>query len=334
MMQLAEEKILNLLWLLIPLIGFLIWSVINYNRVLGKFVEEKLIKDVTLGNPVRLRKTKLVFIVFVFVFSIFALMRPQWGFEWQEVKREGVDILVAIDTSKSMLTEDVRPNRLERTKLAVKDLLKTLKGDRIGLIAFAGEAYMVCPLTVDYSGFLLSLNDLDINTIQRGGTNVSKAIEEALKGYKDVPNEYKAVIIITDGDNLEGEPLKLAQKAKDVGVKIYTIGIGTKDGELIQTRDAQGQKGFLKDSEGNYVLSRLNESLLQRIALSTGGIYVKASGGRFGLDLIYERDISKLEKREIEATKERKYHERFQWPLSVAFLLLVMETCITSRKQF
>ena len=138
----------------------------------------------------------------VFVFSIVALARPQWGFEWHEIKREGLDILIVIDTSKSMLTQDVKPNGLERTKLAVKDLLRRLEGDRIGLIAFAGDAFLVCPFTVDYSGFLLSLNDLDVATVQRGGTNIGRAIDVALKGYGEIKNKYKAMVIITDGDNL------------------------------------------------------------------------------------------------------------------------------------
>ncbi len=140
-------------------------------------------------------------LVGVVLFSVVALARPRWGFDWQEVRREGLDILVAVDTSKSMLTEDVKPNRLERAKLAVKDLLKKLQGDRVGLIAFAGDAFLSCPLTSDYSGFLLSLDDLNTATIPRGGTNLGQAIQEVLKGYAQVPARYKVVVILTDGES-------------------------------------------------------------------------------------------------------------------------------------
>jgi len=267
-----------------------------------------------------------------FIFSVLALIRPQWGFQWQEVKRQGIDILVVIDTSKSMLTQDVKPNRLERTKFAVQDLLKKLKGDRIGLIAFSGEAFSVCPLTVDYSGFQVSLNDLNIDSIPRGGTNLARAIQEAMKDYDETSSEHKAIVIITDGDNLEGDPIAAAKKAKDKGIKIYCVGIGSEEGELIQLTGS-GRNTFLKDSQGNYVKSRLNESLLKQIALITGGIYIKASGSQFGLDLIYERELSKIEKREIEAKMEKKYFERFQFPLALALLLLVVDTCLTTRKK-
>jgi Ca-activated chloride channel family protein len=268
----------------------------------------------------------------VFAFSVLALARPQWGFQWQEVRRQGLDILVAIDTSKSMLTQDVKPNRLERTNLAVHDLIKKLKGDRIGLIAFAGDAFKVCPLTVDYGGFLLSLNDLSAGIVPRGGTNVSQAIAEALRSYENVPNKYKVVILITDGDNLEGDPLAQARRAKETGVRIYCIGIGTKEGELIQIVNEAGEAEFLKDRDGHFVKSRLNEKLLQEIALLTGGVYVRASGADFGLDVIYEQELSKLERRDIEDQKEKRYYDRFQIPLAMAFLLLFIETCLTAQK--
>jgi len=262
---------------------------------------------------------------------VLALARPQWGFEWQEVKRQGMDIFIVVDTSKSMLTQDVRPNRLERTKLAIQDFVSHLKGDRVGLIAFAGDAFYLCPLTVDYNGFLLSLNDLSVDSVPRGGTNIERAIEEAISGYEQTPSEFKAVIVLTDGDNLEGDPLAVARRAKSMGIKIYTIGIGTKEGELIQIQSGAGQIEFLKDNNGNFVKSRLNETLLQQIALSTGGIYVKATGLQFGLDLIYEKELAGKQKREIENRMEKKYHERFQYPLAVALLLLFAETCLSNR---
>ncbi|MCA9407690.1 MAG: VWA domain-containing protein [Candidatus Omnitrophica bacterium] len=334
-MRFAQGEMFHWFWVVIALVFFLLWANKRQDKIRDKFIASNLFKDVALNFHGHLRRYQNILILMVFIFSIIALARPQWGFQWREVKRQGLDIIVVIDTSKSMLTQDVRPNRLERTKLAVQDLLKKLKGDRIGLMAFAGNAFLVCPLTVDYGGYLLSLNDLDVATVPRGGTNIEEAIEEAMKGYQDVASKYKAVIIVTDGDNLEGDPLKAARLAKEKGVKVYTIGIGTKEGELIQIESQNGQRDFLKDDQGNFVKSRLNESLLQEIALAADGIYVKSSGAEFGLDYIYEHELSSLEKREIESSKEKRFYERFQIPLTIAFIFLLIETCLLSiyRKQ-
>ncbi|HLF18124.1 MAG TPA: VWA domain-containing protein [Candidatus Omnitrophota bacterium] len=332
-MQFAQPAVLNLLWLMVPLFIFLWWALRRYRSVLTKFSQEHLLPEVAGQSDFRKYRLKTILIFFVFLFSILALARPQWGFEWQELKREGMDIFIVVDTSKSMLTQDVKPNRLERTKLAIADFVTRLKGDRIGLIAFAGDAFYLCPLTVDYNGFLLSFNDLDTNTVPRGGTNIEQAIEEAMKGYDDTPSEFKAIIVMTDGDNLEGDPLKKAREAKAAGIKIYTVGIGTPEGELIQVHNEKGEIEFLKDSEGNFVKSRLNERLLQQIALTTDGIYVKASGIQFGLDVIYEQELSKGAKREIESKMEKKYYERFQFPLTLVVIMLLIETLLTTRRK-
>jgi Ca-activated chloride channel homolog len=276
---------------------------------------------------------KEVLLGVVFFLSVVALARPQWGFDWQEVKRQGIDVLVAIDTSKSMLTEDVKPNRLERAKLAVKDLLKKMKGDRIGLIAFSGDAFLMCPLTADYGGFLLSLEDLSAESIPRGGTDIGRAIEEGLKGYKDIPAQYKAIIILTDGENWEGDPLVLAKAAADKKVRVYTVGIGTREGELIRLLNDNGEAGFVKDASGNFVKSRLNEGMLKEIAALTGGAYVRSSGAELGLDYIYENYLSRMEKRDIESKLEQRFHERFQTPLFLALLLLVIEAGLVARRE-
>ena len=332
-MKFAQDQWFYFLFL-IPLLA---WGLVYFYRrrrtIMLKFAQMDLIKEIASRYDGRKRILKSWLILFVFVLSIFALSRPQWGFEWQEVKREGLDILILVDTSKSMLTQDVKPNRLERTKLAVKDLLKKLKGDRIGLIAFAGDAFLSCPLTVDYRGFLLSLNELNTNMVSRGGTNISIALKEALESYQDIPNKYKAVILITDGEELEGNAISLAKRAKEENIKIYTIGIGTREGEIIQVSNNRGEFEFLKDNSGNFVKSRLNETLLKKLAIETNGVYVRASGAEFGLDYIYDKELSKLEKREVESKMDKRYHERFQFPLAAAFLLLFIETCVNTRKR-
>jgi len=201
------------------------------------------------------------------------------------------------------------------------------------LIAFAGDAFITCPLTNDYAGFLLSLEDLSTASVPRGGTFLGSAIREATKSYRNVPSQYKALVLITDGENLEGDPLAAAKDAKEKGIKIFCIGIGTQEGELIRVKNDQGEYEFLKDKSGNFVKSRLNEEILQKMALLTDGMYVRASGAEFGLDLIYDERLSKMEKREIKSEKEKRYFDRFQYPLAFALLFLIADALISTRKK-
>jgi len=331
-MRFAEFQMIHWLWALILLGVFLFWAYQRKQKFFERFCERGLLGELAASYHSPKEIIKGFLIVFVFIFSVLALMRPQWGFQWQEVKLQGLDIIVAMDTSKSMLADDVKPSRLERSKWAVRDLLKKLSGDRIGLVAFAGSGFMVCPLTVDYGGFLMSLDDLNTDIIPVGGTNVGSAIQTAIKGYENVPGKYRAVIIVTDGENLEGDPMAAAKEAKVKGIRIFCVGIGTQEGELIRIPNNEGQYEFLKDKDGNFVKSRLNEDLLQKIALATDGIYVRASGAEFGFDVIYER-LAGMEKREIKSAMEKKFHERFQYPLAAAVILLICETVITTRKK-
>ncbi len=323
---------IHYLWLLPALVLFYVWSNKKSNRALEKFIHKDLLDQLIPSLDRRRQNIKALFILLSVSAITLSLMRPQWGFEWKEVTRSGLDILIAIDTSKSMLAEDVKPNRLERSKLAVKDLIQKLRGDRIGLIAFAGNAFLQCPLTVDYSGFMLSLDDLNVNTLPKGGTSLSDAIRVALDSYEGGKKKYKSLVIITDGEDHEGNAAEWVEKAKEQGMKIFTIGIGTKEGELIPVTDEAGNRMFLKDSSGNVVKTRLDESTLKEIALTTGGSYVKATATEFGLDLIYDEKLSKMEKREVENKMIRKYYERYQIPLAIALLLLCIEPFIRERK--
>jgi Ca-activated chloride channel family protein len=232
-----------------------------------------------------------------------------------------------------MLAQDVRPNRLQRSKLAVNDLVKNIQGDRLGLIAFAGSAFLQCPLTVDYNGFLLSLNAVDTQTIPRGGTAIASAIREAVRSYQGGQKKYKVLIIITDGEDHEGDALAAALEAKKEGIVIFCIGIGTREGELLPARDeTTGSQEFLKDRQGNVIKSRLDETVLQKIALQTGGVYVRSTNTEFGLDLLYRERLSKMEKRELLGKMNKHYDERFQVFLGLAIILLLAEMFISDRK--
>lgn len=331
-MRFANPIFLYSLLIIAGLIAFYIREKKSRRQAEEKFAQRELLKELLAYVDFSKRRLKKNLIILAVVFILLALIRPQWGFRWEDVRRRGVDILIAVDTSKSMLTEDVKPNRLERSKLAIKDLVKKLQGDRIGLIAFSGSAFLQCPLTVDYSGFLLTLENLDIDTIPKGGSSISSAIEEAMSSYGDGLKKYKALIIITDGEDHEGNPVKLAEEAKKKGIIIHCIGIGTKSGDLIPITASAGGVSFLKDKDGNVVKSRLGEELLQRIALESGGSYIHSSSTEFGLDLLYDEKISKMEKQESEERMAKQYHERFQIPLVIALLLLMIEPLINDRK--
>lgn len=322
----------KLVMIFAALIVFYLWSFRRRRSLMRRFADKRLIEGITPNVSVGRKVLKAVLIAAAVAFLFIALARPQWGFEWQEVKRTGLDILIAIDVSKSMLTRDVKPDRLERSKFAVKDAVKKLNGDRIGLIAFAGTAFLQCPLTIDYNGFLTALDDLNVNTIPRAGTSIAAAINEAREIFKGPEKKYKALVIITDGEELEGDALDAAKEAAKEGIRIYCVGVGTSEGDLIPTVNDNGDRVYLTDRSGSVVKSRLNEDVLKNAALSTGGSYVKATQAEFGLALLYEKSISKLEKRDIESKMEKRLEERFQIFIAIAIALLFLEPLISERR--
>src|SRR6266436_3708921 len=194
------------------------------------------------------------------IFAIVALAQPRWGYTFQNVQRKGLDLLIAVDTSRSMLSNDVQPNRLERVKLAAQDLIEESQGDRIGLIAFAGRAFVQAPLTIDYDAVIESINGLDTKTIPEGGTNISEAIALATRTFGKSATGNRALILFTDGEELTGDAVKAAKDAADAGVRIFTIGVGTPEGSLIPVNDDNGNTSFVKDSRGQVVKSKLDEN--------------------------------------------------------------------------
>ncbi|MBF0511341.1 MAG: VWA domain-containing protein [Candidatus Omnitrophica bacterium] len=323
----ANPKAWYLLFLLPLLAAGLYYLYLHRLKRMTRFAQQNLINEIALGFTIKRYQWQAVLLLTSCFFMVAALSRPQWGFSERVVKRHGLDIMVVIDVSKSMLTQDVKPSRLERTKLAIKELIMKLNGaDHIGLIAFAGDAMLLCPFTYDYNGFLLSLDDLSVHSIPRGGTDMARAIEESIKAYKDMPDSDKAVVLVTDGEEEEGDALIAARRAHEKGIRIFTVGVGSAQGDLIQVPGADGQMEFLKDSKGDVVKSRLNEGLLQQIAYITGGAYVRSGSTQFGLDYLYERQLSKLKKHDNEEKMAKVYNERFQWPLTLALVLLLIET--------
>ncbi|MCM8812482.1 MAG: VWA domain-containing protein [Candidatus Omnitrophica bacterium] len=286
-----------------------------------------------MSHP-QLRSVKRVLLFLGVLCAMLAALRPQWGFYWQEVRHRGVDILVAVDVSRSMLTRDILPSRLERTKLSLQDLVAQLRGDRVGLLAFAGSAFMQCPLTVDYDGFLLSVEQLSPNMIPRGGTNIEEALRQSLRSFaRGSEGAEKVLIVITDGENLEGDPLAAVDALVKENIKVYTIGVGTPEGELVMLTDDQGNAAYLKDRQGQVVKSRLQEQLLQEIAVKSGGAYVRASAGQIGLISLYEKKIAAIDQPARASKMEKRPQERFQIPLAMAVLLLGLETLLSDRRK-
>jgi Ca-activated chloride channel family protein len=325
----------QLLWLLalIPaVVLFFIWALRRRHEALRRFAEARLLPALAPDLDERRQRWRALLSIAALTLLMLALAGPKWGFHWEEVRREGVDIVIALDTSRSMLAEDVKPNRLARSKLAIEDLVKRLQGDRIGLVAFAGSAFVQCPLTLDYEAFAESLHAISVGIIPKGGTALTEAIKAGLEAFEGRQGKHEALILITDGEDHEGHVDDAAKEAADRGVKIYTVGIGTTEGDLIPVT-VDGQQDFLKDRRGQVVKSRLDEETLQKIATTTGGAYVHATSGDFGLDTVYNDFIGKMEKRELKSTMERRYEERFQIPLLLALVLIALEPLIGDRRR-
>ncbi len=311
---------------------FCVWSVRSRKKAWRRFVAQGLEHELTQTVSFSGMTRKLILSAAACALIALALMRPQWGFQWQKAQRSGVDILLAVDTSRSMLARDILPSRFERTKFALKDFVRTLSGDRVGLIAFSGSAFLQCPLTVDYGGFLLTLDDLSTDSVPRGGTDLARAIRGARRAFEAGEKKYRVLVVISDGESHSGDALAAAEEARREGIVIHCIGVGTPEGELIKLQGAQGSEEFLKDASGNVIKSRLDEALLKQVAFSTGGSYIRASSADFGLASLYREKISSMEKREFEERLIERYHERFQIPLFVAFLFLLAELFVPTRK--
>lgn len=315
--------------LLVPAAAaFFWWAFRERERALATFVDAALLPTVVPDLDRRRRRVRAGLLTAALGAFALALAGPMWGFHWEEVHREGIDLVVALDTSKSMLATDVAPNRLARAKLAVQDLLAELAGDRIGLVAFAGSAFVQCPLTLDRNAFQESLAAIEVGLIPRGGTNLTEALETGLSAFEGTQGRHQAFVLITDGEDHEGTLDEAIKRAAERGVKIFTVGIGTAEGELIPGEGG----GFLKDRKGQVIKSRLGEETLKKIAIDTGGVYLHAAGADLGLARLYEDHIATMEKRELASSLERRYEHRYQIPLLIGLVLLVAEAFVGDRR--
>src|SRR5688572_32264680 len=252
----------ELLWytlLLVPaLIAFFWWSWRKRRQLIAQFVQSRLLAHLTVGVSARRQKWRMALLVVACVVLMVVLARPQWGFSFEEARQRGLDVIVAIDTSRSMLAEDVAPNRLARAKLAALDLKRLARTDRVGLVAFAGGAFLQSPLAFDDEAFRQNVNSLDVNIIPQGGTAIGEAIATARAAFKEKNENYKVLIIFTDGEDHDGKAVDLAKDAAKDGLRIFTVGVGTPNGELLRVSDGKGRTDYVRDEQGNVVKSRLD----------------------------------------------------------------------------
>tara|TARA_B100000953_G_scaffold299627_1_gene300113 strand:+ start:422 stop:1369 length:948 start_codon:yes stop_codon:yes gene_type:complete len=294
---------------------------------------EGLVKKGLIPFYSKSRENLKFLLIFLCITSmIIGISNPQIGTKMEEVKREGVDLMIALDLSNSMLAEDIKPNRLERARQAISRLIDKLEGDRIGLIVFAGDAYVQLPITTDYSAAKLFLSTVNTNIVPSQGTAIGKAIDLSIRSFDMENGQNKAIIIITDGENHEDNALEQAKLTNEKGVLVHTLGMGLSKGGPIPIYNKYGNNtGYRKDKEGNTIISKLNEQMLQDIASSGGGTYVRANNTQAGLSTLFS-EINKMEKKEIGTMVFTDYKDRFQLFLSIALLLLFFDLILLSRK--
>jgi Ca-activated chloride channel family protein len=331
-MRFAVPQILWILAAVLPLLlWFLAWTWRRKRLLVAAWVHERLLPDLSVGVSLTRQKLRLGLLAAAVASLFLALARPQWGFAWEEVRQRGLDIVVGIDTSRSMLATDVAPNRLARAKLAALDLLRLARHDRLGLVTFAGTAFLQCPLTLDDEAFRQSVQALDTAIMPQGGTALADAINAALSAFKDGQQNHKILVLITDGEDHDGGATDAARRAAASGLRIFTVGIGTPEGELLVLNDGQGNREYVKDDAGNIIKSRLNERLLAELATEGNGFYLPLRGAN-PMEVLYEKGLAPLPKSEFEARLIRHYHERYQWPLALAILLLLIELLLPDRR--
>lgn len=309
--------------------GFIVFGLRRRDVLLQQFAAARLLDQLTQTADMQRILIKGGLILLACVLIGIALARPQYGVNFVERKARGLDIVFVLDSSRSMLATDLRPTRLERARLAIVDLINQLKGDRIGLVVFAGNAFLQTPPTLDYSAFRENLNAVNPSSISRGGSNIGQALREAAKAFpKD--NNFKIVVLLTDGEDLEEQAIDVAREIAEDGIKVYSIGIGTSEGTYLKVHAENGKKEFIRDSSGQPVRSRLDETTLQKISQLTGGSYSRLAGQ--SLERLYISVLATLPREERESELQETRIERYQWVLFAAIACLAVESLIRRRK--
>jgi Ca-activated chloride channel family protein len=275
---------------------------------------------------------KFVLFLLILISLIIAVARPQFGSKLEEIKREGIEIIIALDVSRSMLAEDIKPNRLERAKQAISSLVNHMQNDKIGMIVFAGDAYTQLPITSDYISAKIFLSSINTEIVSKQGTAIASAIELGTKSFTQDPEASKVIVVISDGEDHVGDPVEAARLAAEKGIKVYTIGMGSTSGAPVPISEYEsGQAGFLKDRSGEVVISRMDPAMLKKIADAGKGKFYGASESSIGLNQLYS-ELNKMNKAEIETKVYSEYDDQFQYFIGLALILIIIDIFILERK--
>jgi Ca-activated chloride channel family protein len=331
MIRFAHTEYLYALTLLPVLLILFWWALQMRKRGLSRF-GNPLLLEMLMPSVSRYKRMTKFFVAFsALAILILGAANPQIGTKMEEVKREGVDIIIALDVSNSMKAEDIKPNRFESAKQEISHMIDKFQNDRLGLIVFAGDSYLQLPLTTDYSAARLILSTVDVDVVPIPGTAIGSAIKLAMKSFAAGEKKHKVIIIISDGENHEDDAIAAAKDANTEGVIIHTIGMGSPDGVPIPIYEGNTQTGYKKDESGNTVLTKLDEQGMRQIAEAGGGIYIRATNQQDEMDAVF-KEIQAMEKKEFGAKVFTEYEDRFQYFLAAAILLLIFEFFISERK--
>ncbi len=332
-MQFYQPAHLQFLWLIPIVIALFYFAAKRKKKILAGLGNLQTLRLLTSFHSESKLKWKSFLLVTALIFLVVALAQPQWGEEKKKIKRKGIDLIFLVDTSLSMLAEDVKPNRLEKARFEMRSFLRHLKGDRVGIVTFAGSGFLQSPLTLDYSAFSLFADSIEVGYIPDMGTSMSEGIHTAVRSLPGDTNKHRAVVILSDGENMEEDIQNAIESAKKAGVRLYTIGIGTKAGEPIPLKSETGKmSGYKKDKFGEVVISKLNEPLLGKIASETEGLYFPATPGETETGLIYQH-IQSLGKKEFKEQLLVEREDHFQSFLLIGILLLLLETILGDRSK-
>ncbi len=333
-MHWAKPAYLYLLLAIPVIIGFLIWRARVRARDLERFGNPALISALSGSVSPGRRRLKACLWILGASLAVIALAQPQWGAKPTRIERKGVDIVIVLDVSHSMLAQDIKPSRLDKAKREIGKLIEMLSGDRIALVPFAGTAFTLCPLTLDYNAARMFLESITPAIVPEAGTAIADALRAGMENFDPGERKYKVMILLTDGEDhgrgKEDDPLALAEEAAKQRIVIYTIGIGSTQGTPIPIEDKNGEIQYKRDRDGELVMTLLDQESLQKIALATQGKYYHVSAGEIELDKIY-RELSRMEKKKFEEEYHIEYEDRFQWPLGLAVLCIFLEAIIPWR---
>jgi len=333
--KLQYIHMLFLLWSIPAFIAIYIYAGQKRRQALNRFIDAGLMEKIHISVSPAKRRWKAVLIILAMVFIILAASRPAWNPKPETVERRGRDVVFLLDVSKSMLAEDLKPNRLERAKLAISDCIDVLEGDRVALVAFAGTAAVKCPLTLDYGFFRMMTDTISTDNISRGGTMIGDAIRTTLKTvFDDQVKEYKDIVLITDGEDHDSFPVEAAKLAGEKGVRIIAIGLGDEnEGRRIPITNAKGEKTFLKYKEKEIWTKLDADTLRKMVNMTPGGKYLNVATGTIDLGNVYQKLIAKASKKDLKSETIKRYEEKFQIFLSIALLLLFVEMALNDRKK-